>query len=75
MDKNIFLREVVEREMAETGRGMSETLEALAAWVGVGKSAAWGWWRGTRVPSASARKLLRIRAEMPAGMREKVGKL
>lgn len=61
--------------MAETGRGMSETLEALAEWVGVGKSAAWGWWMGTRVPSASARKLLRIRAEMPAAMREKVGKL
>lgn len=75
MNKNNFLREVVEREMEETGRGVSETLESLAAWVGVGKSAAWGWWGGSRVPSSAARKLLRIRAEMSAAMREKVGKL
>ena len=75
MNKANFLREVVELEMASTGKGLTETLESLAAWVGVGKSAVWHWWTGTRVPSASARKLLRIRAELPPELREKVENL
>lgn len=75
MNKPNFLKEVVDQEMSSTGKGLTETLEALAAWVGVGKSAVWHWWTGTRVPSAAARKLLRIRAEMPPEMREKVESL
>lgn len=72
MKKEHFLKAVVEMEMESTGKSLTETLEALASWVGVGKSAVWAWWAGTRVPSASARKLLRIRAELPPDLREKV---
>ena len=72
MNKENFLKDVVAQEMESTGLGLTETLEALASWVGVGKSTVWHWWAGTRVPSPSARKLLRIRAEMPKKMRKKV---
>lgn len=72
MNKVHFLKAVVELEMESTGKSLTETLEALAAWVGVGKSAVWAWWTGNRVPSAAARKLLRIRAELPPDLREKV---
>lgn len=75
MGKGNFLTELVAEEMAETGQGLTETLEALAAWVGVGKSTAWSWWTGTRVPSAAARKLLRLRAYLPQDLREKVPNL
>ena len=63
---------VIEAEMAESGNGLTETVEAVAEWVGVGKSAAWSWWTGTRSPSAAARKLLRLRADLPQDLREKV---
>ena len=75
MNKENFLKAVVEQEMEATGQSMTDALEALASWVGVGKSTVWHWWAGTRVPSAAARKLLRIRAEMSLKMRKKVESL
>ena len=75
MNKDDFLKVVVEQEMESTGKSMTEALEDLASWVGVGKSTVWHWWAGTRVPSAAARKLLRIRAEMSKKMRKKVESL
>lgn len=72
MGKGNFLTELVAAEMEKTGQGLTETLEALAQWVGVGKSAAWSWWTGARSPSAAARKLLRLRADLPQDLREKV---
>lgn len=75
MNKENFLKAVVELEMEATGKSLTDALEDLASWVGVGKSTVWHWWAGTRVPSAAARKLLRIRAEMSQKMRKKVESL
>lgn len=72
MNKDNFLKAVVEQEMESTGKSLTDALEDLASWVGVGKSTVWHWWAGTRVPSSAARKLLRIRAEMSKKMRKKV---
>lgn len=59
-----FLRELWEEEQNE-GKSLTAWVEEIGEYCGVGKSAVWSWYTGTRTPSAAARKLLKLRRVLP----------
>lgn len=59
-----FLRELWEAEQNE-GKSLTAWVEEIGEYCGVGKSAVWSWYTGTRTPSAAARKLLKLRRVLP----------
>lgn len=60
-----LLRALWEEEAVEGGINLSEWVRDIAAYCGVGVSAVWAWYAGTRTPSAAARKLLLLRKRLP----------
>lgn len=59
-----ILREVWALEQNE-GKSLTAWVEEIGEYCGVGKSAVWSWYTGTRTPSAAARKLLKLRRLLP----------
>lgn len=59
-----ILREVWAMEQNE-GKSLTAWVEEIGEYCGVGKSAVWSWYTGTRTPSAAARKLLKLRRVLP----------
>lgn len=59
-----ILREVWALEQNE-GKSLTAWVEEIGEYCGVGKSAVWSWYTGTRTPSAAARKLLKLRRVLP----------
>lgn len=59
-----ILREVWTLEQNE-GKSLTAWVEEIGEYCGVGKSAVWSWYTGTRTPSAAARKLLKLRRLLP----------
>lgn len=59
-----ILREVWAHEQND-GKSLTAWVEEIGEYCGVGKSAVWSWYTGTRTPSAAARKLLKLRRVLP----------
>ena len=59
-----ILREVWALEQNE-GKSLTAWVAEIGEYCGVGKSAVWSWYTGTRTPSAAARKLLKLRRVLP----------
>lgn len=59
-----ILREVWAMEQND-GKSLTAWVEEIGEYCGVGKSAVWSWYTGTRTPSAAARKLLKLRRVLP----------
>ena len=69
-----ILREVWAIEQ-EDGKSLTEWVEEIGDFCGVGSRAVWSWYTGTRTPSAAARKLLRLRSKLPSHLLAEVPQL
>lgn len=70
-----LLRLMWENEEKMAGGTLSGWVEEVANFCGVGVSAVWAWYSGERTPSATARKLLRLRNMLPDELKKLVPSL
>lgn len=70
-----FLRGMWAHEEKTSGLTLSAWVAEIAEFCGVGVSAVWAWYSGERTPSATARKLLRLRNMLPDELKKLVPSL